>query len=81
LVNAVGAKTGASGDKSCARRAYRCFCGHRREGPALPKYVERGTLTLDQAVIRWARGGGSGAASPQPCRSPWRVAGREKVFA
>jgi hypothetical protein len=54
---------------------------HRREGSALPKSVERGNLSLNKAVIRWTSGGGRGGASPQPCTSPRRVAGREKVFA
>jgi hypothetical protein len=28
------------------------FCGHRGKGPALPKSVERGNLSLAKAVIR-----------------------------
>jgi hypothetical protein len=37
---------------------------HRGKGPALPKTIERGNLSLDTAVVRWT---GSGGASPQPC--------------
>jgi hypothetical protein len=56
------------------------LCVPRREGPALPKSVERGNLSLDKAVIRTSSGS-HGWASPQPCNAPRRVAGREKVFA
>jgi hypothetical protein len=43
----------------------------------LPKSVERGNLSLDNALIRWMSGG----ESPHLCTSPWRVPGRGKVFA
>jgi hypothetical protein len=36
----------------------------RREGPTLPKSVERGNLSLDKAVIRGTSSGGRGGASP-----------------
>jgi len=36
------------------------FCAHRREGPALPKSVERGNLSLDKAVSRRTSSGGGG---------------------
>ena len=54
------------------------FYTPRGEGSALPKSVERGSLSLDKAVIRWTSGGGRGGASPQPCNSPRRVLERDE---
>ncbi len=67
---------------SGARRADLRLGVHRRKGPALPKSVERGNLSLDTAVVRWTGSGGSGGASRStllPRRGGYQ--GREKVFA